>query len=96
MKKNLLFLLAYISLTAALLVASTLQADDKDKKDADWSASVKFPEGEKPAKLFNGKDLEGWEGNTGAGGTPKYFTVKGGSSWPATRRRMPPRSATTC
>ncbi len=82
MKKNLLCSLALVSLTAASLLASSLRAADKDKKDekkeGDWSASVKFPEGEKPVKLFNGKDLEGWEGNTGEGGTPKYFTVKDG------------------
>ena len=82
MKKNLLCSLALVSLTAASLLASSLRAADKDKKDekkeGDWSASIKFPEGEKPVKLFNGKDLEGWEGNTGEGGTPKYFTVKDG------------------
>ncbi|MGI8980043.1 MAG: 3-keto-disaccharide hydrolase [Pirellulaceae bacterium] len=82
MKKNLLFSLALVALAAASLLAGSLGADDKDKKDekkeADWSASVKFPEGEKPVKLFNGKDLEGWEGNTGEGDTPKYFTVKDG------------------
>ena len=48
-------------------------ADEKD-----WASTVKFPESEKPVKLFNGKDLEGWEGNTGEGGTPQYFTVKDG------------------
>ncbi len=80
--KNLLVSLAIVSLTAASPLAVSLRADDKDSKAAgpaaDWSASVKFPAGETPVKLFNGKDLEGWEGNTGAGGTPKYFTVKDG------------------
>ena len=82
--KNLHLTLALASLIGATLLACSVRADekdkrdDKDKKDTDWSASVKFPEGEKPVKLFNGKDLEGWEGNTGAGGTPKYFTVKDG------------------
>ena len=47
--------------------------------DADWATSVKFPASEKPVKLFNGKDFEGWEGNTGEGGTPKYFSVKDGA-----------------
>src|SRR5688572_3539055 len=84
MKKNPLFSLVVVSLTGALFLASSLRADDKDKKDgknkkdADCSATVRFPGGEKPVKLFNGKDLEGWEGHTGAGGTPKYFTVKEG------------------
>ncbi len=50
----------------------------EDSPGGGWAASVKFPEGEKPVKLFNGKDLEGWEGNTGEGGTQKYFTVKDG------------------
>lgn len=49
-------------------------ADDKEN----WATTVKFPEGEKPAKLFDGKSFEGWEGNTGEGGTPKYFTIKDG------------------
>jgi len=57
------------------LCVSTLQAADKP---GDWSASVKFPAGETPVKLFNGHDFEGWEGNTGEGGTQKYFTVKEG------------------
>lgn len=39
----------------------------------DWSASVKFPDGEKPVKLFNGKDFDGWEGNV-----DKYFKVVNG------------------
>src|SRR5262245_38252336 len=42
----------------------------------DWSSSVKFPASEKPVKLFNGKNFDGWEGNTGENGTPKYFTIK--------------------
>jgi len=58
----------------ALCVSSANAAD----KPGDWSASVKFPAGETPVKLFNGHDFEGWEGNTGEGGTQKYFTVKDG------------------
>src|SRR5262245_938887 len=58
---------------AALLLAAlpSLAADD-------WAASVKFPASEKPVPLFNGKDFEGWEGNTGEGGTQKYFSIKDG------------------
>src|SRR5437763_1674371 len=78
MRKLFLLSLTVLSLAAAALLPTLLRAEDKDKPEGDWSASVKFPEGEKPVKLFNGKDLEGWEGNTGAGGTPKYFTVKEG------------------
>jgi hypothetical protein len=78
MKKLILVSLTVLSLSAVALLTIPVRADDKDKKEADWSSSVKFPEGEKPVKLFNGKDLEGWDGNTGEGGTPKYFTVKDG------------------
>jgi Domain of Unknown Function (DUF1080) len=62
---------------AALVVLGLHFAQAADKP-GDWSASVKFPEGEKPVKLFNGHDFEGWEGNTGEGGTQKYFTIKDG------------------
>lgn len=44
----------------------------------DWSSSVKFPASEKPVQLFNGKNFDGWEGNTGENGTPKYFSIKDG------------------
>jgi len=66
--------LCAFAILCALCVSSVQAAD----KPGDWSASVKFPEGEKPVKLFNGHDFEGWEGNTGEGGTQKYFTVKDG------------------
>src|SRR5258708_6872158 len=56
--------------TLSLLVAPTW-AEDK-KAEGDWSASVKFPDKEKPVKLFNGKDLTGWKGHE------KYFSVKDG------------------
>ncbi|MFT5524746.1 MAG: hypothetical protein ACI9G1_001158 [Pirellulaceae bacterium] len=41
----------------------------------DWSEQQipKFPNSEKPVKLFNGKDFDGWEGNTG-----KYFFIEEG------------------
>lgn len=45
----------------------------------DWAASVKFPASEKPVPLFNGKNFEGCEGNTGENGTPKYFSIKDGA-----------------
>ena len=68
-----------ISLVAlAVLAAFGISLASAADKPGDWSASVKFPEGEKPVKLFNGHDFEGWEGNTGEGGTQKYFTVKEG------------------
>ena len=44
----------------------------------DWAGTVKFPASEKPVRLFNVKDFEGWEGNTGENGTTKYFSIKDG------------------
>ena len=61
----------FAALSLCVLAASAFAADD-------WSSSVKFPAGEKPVKLFNGTDFEGWEGTTGEGGTVKYFAVKDG------------------
>jgi len=63
-----------VAVTAAIFVGllfSTATAED-------WASSVKFPASEKPIALFNGKDFDGWEGNTGAGGTQKYFSIKNG------------------
>jgi hypothetical protein len=57
----------------ALLLTLALFAPAMAEDAKDWSASVKFPEKEKPVKLFNGKDTEGWEGHT-----DKYFSVKDG------------------
>ena len=66
----------YLGLASLCLAISSTWAEEKPV--ADWSASVKFPAEEKAVALFNGKDLEGWEGNTGADGTTKYFSVKEG------------------
>ena len=38
----------------------------------DWAKSVRLPKSEKPIRLFNGRDLSGWEGQTG-----KYWSVDG-------------------
>jgi hypothetical protein len=43
------------------------------RAEEDWSSTVKFPAEEKPVKLFNGENLDGWEGNV-----DKYFSVKDG------------------
>src|SRR4051812_17691899 len=77
-----LFLWSFLCVFASSRLCISLSIAD-DKKDSsaagtDWSSSVKFPASEKPVRLFNGKDFEGWEGNTGEGGTQKYFTVKDG------------------
>lgn len=67
------------TLALALLASAAATADDaKSGAGADWSASVQFPASEKPVRLFNGQDFTGWEGNTGAGGTVKYFTIQNG------------------
>ena len=66
-------LAVFASMLFALSSSSSLPA-----QDSDWSSSVKFPASEKPVKLFNGKDFEGWHGNTGEGGTEKYFSIKEG------------------
>ena len=68
-----LHLSSWIALTGLALFVSSAAADG-----GNWAASVNFPSGEKPVALFNGKDFEGWEGNTGEGGTKKYFTIKDG------------------
>jgi hypothetical protein len=65
-------------MNGALLAACLLLRPQILQAADDWSASVKFPETEKPVRLFNGKDLTGWHGNTGAGGTPEYFKVVDG------------------
>ena len=71
---------ALVLVLAGWLVGSSAQekksASPSASADFDWSSSVKFPASEKPVKLFNGKDFDGWEGNTGEGGTQKYFTIK--------------------
>ncbi|HUE69786.1 MAG TPA: DUF1080 domain-containing protein [Pirellulaceae bacterium] len=66
-------LMMVLVLTGLIATPRTDAADEEN-----WAATVKFPDGEKPVKLFDGKSFEGWEGNTGEGGTPKYFTIKDG------------------
>lgn len=41
---------------------------------ADWAESVALPANETPVKLFNGRDLTGWEGQL-----EKYWSVEGDS-----------------
>jgi hypothetical protein len=57
-------------------MVSTPRIEAADQEN--WAATVGFPDGEKPVKLFDGKSFDGWEGNTGENGTPKYFTIKDG------------------
>lgn len=66
-------------LVASLLTVAGYQPGARaEDSSSDWAASVKFPDSEKPVRLFSGKDFEGWEGNTGEGGTQKYFTIQDG------------------
>lgn len=55
------------------LTSRIVQAEEKAAGgDKPWADTVTFPEGEKPVRLFNGKDLDGWEGRQ------EYFSVKDG------------------
>lgn len=69
-----LALLSFLAASAlAALPGAAARADA-----GDWAATVTFPASEKPVALFNGKNFEGWEGNTGENGTTKYFSIKDG------------------
>src|SRR5579872_6429319 len=43
------------------------------EKSSTWADSVTFPKSESPVHLFNGRDLAGWQGQTG-----KYWSVEDG------------------
>src|SRR5438445_9437587 len=66
-------MLRRLTLPAVLCVFATLRlcVSPAAAQESDWASSVKFPASEKPVHLFNGKNFDGWEGNTGEGGTPK-------------------------
>ncbi|HEY2410881.1 MAG TPA: DUF1080 domain-containing protein [Pirellulaceae bacterium] len=65
-------------ITTALLLATLTTTAGNIFAD-DWASTVKFPASEKPVPLWNGKNFDGWEGNTGENGTPKYFSIKDGA-----------------
>lgn len=67
------FWLAVMTGVAACLAENAAIADG-----GNWAVSVNFPASEKPVALFNGRDFEGWEGNTGEHGTKKYFSISDG------------------
>ena len=58
--------LQIVSIAAAMLLTASVYADD-------WSQEqvFKIPGNEVPVSLFNGKDLDGWEGFT-----DKYLQLK--------------------
>ncbi len=64
--------LAIVSIMVAQLLGANRVSTAADES-SDWSATIKFPAGEKATKLFNGKDFTGWEGYTN-----KYFNIKDG------------------
>src|SRR3954452_1645705 len=65
-------------IVSASFVVCSLLVNAAVADGGDWAASVNFPSSEKPVRLVNGKDFDGWEGNTGENGTPKYFTIQEG------------------
>jgi CubicO group peptidase (beta-lactamase class C family) len=77
------------AITVVVLHFNPLQADDP--KAADWSVEriSKLPAGETPILLFNGKDLDGWEGHVG-----KYFTVENGMIVGRNSSETAPKSST--
>lgn len=87
--------LTLLSVSFSLVPWNDLGGDDpaglpaKAKTAEDWAAKVRFPAGEKPAPLFNGKDFTGWEGHT-----EKYFTVRGGIIVAKNGKEDAPRAST--
>lgn len=78
MKLRLPFTTRVLSIACLLLAARCAGPAISAADGGDWAASVNFPTSEKPMRLFNGKTFDGWEGNTGQNGTPKYFSIKDG------------------
>jgi type 1 glutamine amidotransferase len=54
-----------------------------------WSAAQPFPDGEKPVKLFNGENLDGWVGQT-----EKYWSIKDGAIVAANAKEEAPKAST--
>lgn len=79
----------FVAIIAFVLHSHPLQADDQ--KAGNWSAEriSKLPEGETPIPLFNGKDLDGWEGHIG-----KYFSVEEGMIVGRNSAENAPKSST--
>jgi hypothetical protein len=62
-------------MTFLMIALAANLAFAEDKPAGDWSATqiAKLPKSEKAIRLFNGKDLAGWEGQT-----KKHFSVQDG------------------
>jgi hypothetical protein len=65
-----MFRFSLAALTASFFLAFAAQS----QPPASWAESIKLPSEEKSIKLFNGKDLQGWEGQI-----EKYWSVAGDS-----------------
>lgn len=57
-------------LSLALLAVTSFASADRER---DWASSVELPKSEKRVRLFNGKNLDGWEGQIA-----KYWSVEDG------------------
>jgi hypothetical protein len=66
---------AIYPLLAALLIVPVASAD--------WVSDIKLPPGETATRLFNGKDLEGWEGDL------QYWSVSEGTIRGANTAKVP-------
>ena len=63
-----------LSQVLALVIGLAVFDKAQAQEQSNWAESVKLPADEKPIKLFNGKDLSGWEGQI-----EKYWSVDGDS-----------------
>src|SRR4051794_615383 len=59
-----------IVLSLALLSLTSFASADRER---DWASGVELPKSEKRIRLFNGKNLDGWEGQIA-----KYWSVEDG------------------
>lgn len=64
---------SFVCLSITLLACSSPAFAQGTAPAVDWAASVKLPASEQPVKLFNGKDLTGWEGQI-----EKHWSVQDG------------------
>jgi hypothetical protein len=70
------FLLTPVALTlvAAAVAGSASRSGAVEKRPPGWAEQVRLPKSEKAVRLFNGRDLTGWEGQI-----EKYWSVDEGS-----------------
>lgn len=66
-------------------------AEEPKSNEKDWSEAqiARLPESEKPIRLFNGKNLDGWEGQKG-----KYFNVVDGIIVAKNSKENAPKAST--